>query len=130
MHGEQKIWINTDRPIQIRSQFSFLYGVKKFFVSWDFARRSLWVDESDHALYWNGDLVVSTSIVNEKLSCTFGPSWKDFLLQGNLEELYTKANNALQKSSILQSKGKGKGKTESMQSQQSSQVFDVDVTDY
>ena len=131
-HGSRYIWINKARPAPIRCQFSLLYGVKKLLKSWMFSAGSLWVDEDDHALLWNGDPVVSTSIVNEKFSLAFGPAWKEFLLQGNLAEIYSTANSVLQKSIVVQreGKGEGKGKGKNVQIQSVPQVFGIDVEDY
>ena len=83
---------------------------KRLLISWQFAKASLWVDENDMALYWNGDEVISCKIDNDNLQCKFGESWKEYLQQGNIEELYAKANGSLQKSLMSQAKGKGKGK--------------------
>ena len=57
-----KIWSAPDRPLEIRAQTSFLFSLKKELIEWGFARASLWVDEENFVLVWNGDLVTQTQI--------------------------------------------------------------------
>ena len=55
---------------------------------------------------------MQTQIVNNLLSCKFGPSWQEFLAEGGQEtsQLFQKANNTLVKAIQNKAKGKGKGK--------------------
>ena len=78
-HGQKAKWINEDRPIEKRYQFSVLYGVKKFLTEWQLPMESLWVSEEDFALTWNDELVVSTSVVNKALHVKLGPAWQEYL---------------------------------------------------
>ena len=127
-HSSQKIWVTSDRPIRLRCQLSCLFGIKRLLSSWQFSKASLWVDENDMTLYWNGDIVASTCIMNDRLQCSFGNGWKDYLMQGNIEEIYVKANESLQRSLIAQGKGKGKGKQNT--EVQSSRVFGIHPSEY
>ena len=92
---------------------------------------SLWVEESDRSLYWNGDLVVSTSVSSDKLVCSFGPTWQEFLQQDSkeAEDLHAKASLSLQRALLMKSKGKGKGKMNAAPIRKT--VFgNVDIEDY
>ena len=95
-------------------------------IEWQFAPGSLYVDEEAFALYWNDDLVTSTSILNDHLHIEFGATWQAFLEQGDMQAIYSKADTALQKSLLRRSKGKGKGK----EKQENNTVFGIPMNDY
>eukprot|EP00973_Karenia_brevis_P063164 8782509-Karenia_brevis.AAC.1 len=125
-HGSSGIWINRDRPVEERCQMSYLYAIKKLMVTWEFAKGSLWVDENTRQLYWNEDVVTSTSVRDGELHVAFGSTWQDFLQEGNIDEIYDKANASLQKSLRIKSKGKGKGKSKA----KGSSTINIDWQDY
>eukprot|EP00973_Karenia_brevis_P093485 12417521-Karenia_brevis.AAC.1 len=77
-------------------------------------------------LTWNGDLVANTYIDQGQLRTRFGETWEDFLKEGNLNEIYEKANQSLQRSLFAKSKGKGTGKSKGGQCK----VFGINAEDY
>ena len=106
----RKIWITNDKPVTERVPSSILFGIKKELVEWGFAKGSLWVDEQEKSISWNGDLIMSVDCSNHELKIAYGDSWKEFLSSGSIDDMIQKGNHKLQRSNSAQSKGKGLGK--------------------
>ena len=133
-HGEHRVWISPDRPMDVRCQLKFLFAIKNSLVeACDFSKNGLWVDDSDLALYWHGDLVASTRIDADVLQVAFGPTWQEYLKEINVTDLYAQSNEVLQMSLASRAKGKGKGKGKGEGKHDvahPTQVFGVSMEDY
>ena len=108
-HGENRVWITADKPVETRVQHSVLFKIKKMLVDWQFSRTSLWVDEQACTLTWNGDLVMRSNVYNDHIDAQFGGTWQDFLAEGSLESIMSNAVSILHMASVAKSKGKAKG---------------------
>eukprot|EP00973_Karenia_brevis_P013787 1871234-Karenia_brevis.AAC.1 len=73
-------------------------------------------------------MVARTSVDDGQLRIDFGATWEDYLSEGNLEEIYGRAQSSLQRSLTARSKGKAKGKGKGKT--KSTQVFGIDAEDY
>ena len=110
-HGENRVWITADKPVETRVQHSVLFKIKQMLVDLQFARTSLWVDEQTCTLSWNGDLVMRTHVCNDRIEAEFDDTWQDFLAEGNLGSIMSNAVSVLHTAFTAKSKGKGKDKS-------------------
>ena len=125
----KRVWISHDKPFAMRTQLSVLFAVKRQLVDWDVPGK-FWVDDRDMSLTWNNtDLVLRTSISNEKLQVEFGDDWQEFLAAGNLQEVLQKARDSIDRSAVFVSKGKGKGQSKGKTPSKGFWGIDVDNID-
>ena len=127
-HAEQPVWVNVDRPLPDRVQISFLAAVRReMVVEWKFPPGSLKIDDSAMQLLWNGEVVVGTSVVGNRIDLVFGYSWEEFLHEGSVTTFHAQAQDKLQKNTIFGWKGKGASKGKAFGK---AKGWDIDPTDY
>ena len=128
--NSSRMWMSADKPIEVRIPLQILRNIRKELISWDFSASSLWVDESNVSLCWNGDYVMSVQVHNSSLQIAFGATWEEFLADSSLKELLHKGNASLQQSLISRAKGKGLGKGKNKNQSVDHSVFGVKPEDY
>ena len=113
-HGAcQRVWYAPDKPFEHRVKSSFLFAIRKQLLEWGFEKRCLWVDTDKFEITWSGELVAAAALQDGKFATQFGEGWHEFLDEGVLQELLTKANTSCDKFLQFAGKGKGKGKSKS-----------------
>ena len=113
-HGAcQRVWYAPDKPFEHRVKSSFLFAIRKQLLEWGFEKRCLWVDTDKFEITWSGELVAAAVLQDGKFETQFGEGWHEFLDEGVLQELLTKATTSCDKFSQFAGKGKGKVKSKS-----------------
>ena len=62
--GGQKIWCAPSLPASIRIPQTFLFGLKRILSTWDFDKRSIYVDKDASKIYVAGNEVCSCVVKN------------------------------------------------------------------
>ena len=106
-----KCWASEDAPIEERASKSFLFGIKNLLIQWGFGKFELWVDTKRFEIYLNDEFIASAATnPSANLEFKFGEGWEEYLKEGNLDEIVSKANNMISRS---RSHNPGKGKEKS-----------------
>ena len=110
--GGQKIWCAPGLPASIRIPKTFLFGLKRILSTWDFDKRSVYVDKDASKIYVAGNEVCSCVVKNAIMEITWTGKWKewrDLHADADIRKLIQDCRTKLSTS-----KGGGKGKSKAI----------------
>ena len=110
---DHTVWCKPDLPVHVRAPISFLFGLKKLLVSWEFNEKAIYVDESSSTMEICKVPILETSSQDGVLKLKWlnqkWQEWGDLHKSELFQELHKKCNTSLLAGFEQRSKGIGKG---------------------
>eukprot|EP00973_Karenia_brevis_P002607 355575-Karenia_brevis.AAC.1 len=111
--GNGNVWAKADQPLIQRTCESFLFGLRKQLIEWQFDKRALSVDVDTKMIKYDGNLICGPTISNGRFFANFSSTWrnwKEFYDSTEIQSLMAKAQQSLDRGAGA-TKGKGKQKS-------------------
>ena len=111
-YGGKMTWSREDLPIERRVPESFLFGLKKVLLEWDYTKEEMHVNRDKATLSVDGTIIVKAAVTDNALVLNWDKdweSWEEFSNNAKLAALKTTAADKLTRSGAGK-KAKGKGK--------------------
>ena len=74
---DKPVWASADLPLSGRVLRSIVFGTKRLFLKWGFAKSVLWVDTDTQTLQFGGEAVFKAAVSEGKLVLSYGEGWED-----------------------------------------------------
>ncbi|CAE8714752.1 unnamed protein product [Polarella glacialis] len=114
-HGGKDVWANPDRPIAVRADRNFLFGLKRVLKEMGL-ECSIYVHEATHTLTVGGELAVTVHVDGNVVWYEWHEAWADWKElhdSPQLTELASKCSELLVRATSGSKGGTGKGSTDS-----------------